>query len=242
MKIQLVLTFLMISNIALGANSNCFSTHIKEAINKNIDRKPLYSKMTGGKSKFLSNLLITSEKATFVLAKIYDKRARDFQKGGVPILCLDYVDMDLTPEFSSVLDIPQLAYDELPKIDVKRIRKKLLKSLEKSFKEVGIDSEEALDQTRGTGHYNCMLTHVLESINRAALLAPHYEKAAADKNLKSPKKLLEKNIKIQIKSLGLWAYIDKKAAKFQEKGLKVICQDVPKINPPTEEEIDSIGL
>ena len=83
--------------MSLASNSNCFSTHIREAINKNIDRKSLYSKMTGGKSKFLSNLLITSEKATFVLAKVYDRRAREFQRSGIPILCLDYVDMDLTP-------------------------------------------------------------------------------------------------------------------------------------------------
>lgn len=242
MKIQLALIFLMITNMSLAANSNCFSTHIREAINKNIDRKSLYSKMTGGKSKFLSNLLITSEKATFVLAKVYDRRAREFQRSGIPILCLDYVDMDLTPEFSSVLDIPQLKYNELSKIDVKSIRRSLLNSLEKSFDEVENESKEFLKQTRNTGHYNCMLTHVLESINRAALLAPHYEKAAADKQLKSPKKLLEKNLKIQIRSLGLWAYIDKKAAKFQEKGIRIICQDVPKINPPTPQEIDSIGL
>ncbi|ATH06929.1 hypothetical protein BIY24_02950 [Halobacteriovorax marinus] len=237
----LILSFLMLlSSPVLSKEYNCFSKHISEAISKNKERRDLYAKMTNGESKSLSNLLINAERASFVVAKIYDWRVKYFQRNGLPLLCLDYIDMDLTPNFSAVLDYPNLKYDEIRNIDISKVRKKLKKSLKVGYLELEEELEHLIDVNRNTGHYNCMFVHVLESIRRSAHLATHYIDSAREKGLRSPKKIIDKNIKLQINSLGIWYSLDKKASKFQEQGVQILCRDVPKIELPTSLEIDSI--
>ncbi len=240
MKVYLILIFLITSSEAFSKGRNCFSTHIKDAIEKNKHRKSLYAKLTNGRTKVLSNLLINSERITFVLAKAYDQRAKKYQQKNLPILCLDYIDMNLTPAFSSHLDYPDLRYSEIPKINIKEVKKELKKSLKRNYEEVLVTSERLIEEYKNSGHYNCMVVHVLESIRRAAFLAPHYILSAKMKELNSPKRIISSNIKLQINSLGIWYYLDRKASEFQEEGVRILCQDIPKIDLPTSMEVDSI--
>lgn len=240
MKVVILLSTLILSLSISSKEFNCFSKHIKEAILKNKERKKVYSKMTNGESEKLSSFLINTERITYLVAKTYDWRARKFQKNDLPILCLDYIDMDLTPSLSQDLNVPDREYRDIEKIDTSKVKEILRASLKISFYDLQRVTENLIHKNFNSGHYNCMFIHVLESIRRSASLAPHYIEAAEKREVSSPYNLIIKNIKLQINSLGLWYLMDKKASVFQEKGVQILCQDVPKIPLPTQQEIDSI--
>ncbi len=235
---------LFIISIAISATeiqTKCIRQHLKDAIKINKKRRPLYKALTDGKSKKLSNSLIFSEKLSLSYAFIFDLSAKKYQKRGIPLFCLDFIDMKEIADFQAGSEVPEYKYESLEKINTKEIIANIKKSLKKrSFKGVQDYMQLELKNFEEEKKYNCLAKHVLESIQRSAFLAPHYIQASEMIGMKSPKKLLENNIKIQAMSLKIFSRIDKKAAKFQEEGVSIICNDIPHIPIPSEAVIDSI--
>jgi len=222
-------------------STKCIRKHLIDAIKVNKLRKPMYKSITGGKSKLLSNSLIFSERIALIYATIFDFKAKKYQKRGLPLLCLDFIDMDQISDFQEDVSVPNYSYESVERIDTSEICSKIKRSLkEDGF--IGVQNTLAieLDKIEGEKKYNCLAKHVLESIQRSAYLAPHYIAAAKMIGMKSPERLLRKNIKIQTSTLKGFHKLDKLAAEFQAKGVSILCNDIPHIAIPSSEVIESI--
>lgn len=226
MKVLLILLFSI--NISFSSE-NCLREHLKDAIRLNKERLDKYANLTNNQSIKVSKSLIRLERLSILITAPLDWKSSRYQREGIPLLCLDFIDMDETPEFSDSLIIPSMKYSEVPRLNVKAIKKRLKTSLKvgvQSFIKV-IDKEIA--SLEHYPNYNCMARHLFESLGRSAHLIKFYEDASRRRGLKSPKKILKRNIRLQIFSLGLFHKLDRRAASIQERGVPILCNDVPAI-------------
>ncbi len=76
---------------------------------------------------------------------------------------------------------------------------------------------------------NCMLRHMLESIRRIARLSPRHHMRALDFGLRSPLTLSQDLLTAHIKWLGEAIEIDREAAALHQRGIPIVCNDVPTI-------------
>lgn len=81
----------------MSGKKNAFLQHIIDAIKINKKRRPVYAKMSGGKSLFISNMLILSEMMTLPVAFLFDKWALKFNRNGIKIVLNDFADMHNLP-------------------------------------------------------------------------------------------------------------------------------------------------
>ncbi|MBI5203189.1 MAG: hypothetical protein HY925_16480 [Elusimicrobia bacterium] len=77
--------------------------------------------------------------------------------------------------------------------------------------------------------YFCMTRHILESVRRAARLAPLHDTASRAKGLESPYGVSRQFIKTQLLSLSQAWTLDEWAVPVQAKGVPILCRDVPPI-------------
>lgn len=241
-KILICSLFLMSFNLSAKIEpSKCIKKHLVDAIKINKKRKPKYKSLTDGKSKKLSNSLIFSERLSLIYATVFDFKARKYQRRGIPLFCLDFIDMKEIPSFQENSSLPEYSYESVEKINTSEIIDKIKRSLKKDgFFGVQRALRLELQKLESEKKYNCLAKHVLESIQRSAYLAPHYIAASKIVGLKSPERILRKNIKIQASSLKGFHELDKLAGEFQEKGVSILCNDIPHIPVPSSEVIDSI--
>jgi hypothetical protein len=214
---------------AFAVQERCISTHLVDAMKLNKKRKELYAQMSNGESKNISNQLIRLEKLSLLFTYNLDRKAKKYQRSGVELLCLDFVDMKETPEFSSELVIPRIEYSKVPKINIKELKKSLYSALKKDFSLFSKILEDEIEKLSDYPSYNCMARHLFESLNRSVHLVSYYESESLKRGLKSPRNILMKNLKLQIFSLSLFHKLDKRAGKIQQRGVPIICNDVPAI-------------
>ncbi len=235
---------LIIFTVNSIAHAGGFYTHIRDAIQLNKKRTQFYSTLTNGKSKIISKGLITLEYATIPISKYYDFIARKYNQAGIPLLELDFIDMKYAPEFSEEKRFPERMYSSIRRPEISLITKELKRALKADDYEqiIQISSQEisALEENRS---YNCLTRHFLESVRRSAALLPYYIKASKQKGLSSPQRIVKQVIKLQLNSLILVHQLDIKAAPIQQQGVAIICQDIPHIPMPSEQQIEQlIGL
>ncbi len=58
---------------------------MKESIVINLERKPIYSEMTAGKSDKVIRKLVFLERMMLPSAMVFDFRAKSFQQNGIPV-------------------------------------------------------------------------------------------------------------------------------------------------------------
>ena len=75
-----------------------FESHLRDAIALNRARAKIYARLSGGRSRVVSEALILGERATMPLARWYDARAQPFHDAGVPLLRWIFVPMEDLPE------------------------------------------------------------------------------------------------------------------------------------------------
>ena len=63
-----------------------FERHIREAIDLNQHRAPLYAEASGGLSLVVSRGLIRRERALLPLARWLDRRAERYHRAGIPLM------------------------------------------------------------------------------------------------------------------------------------------------------------
>lgn len=211
----------------------CISKHIKSAIKVNKVRKKKYAALTNGKTRKLSNQLITGEKLSLISAKFFDKWALKYQRNEIPIMCKDLIKMDSIPEFRGFSSLPPLKFSEIYHPNLKSIVSKL-KKYNRNYDRHNMHLllQEELTKLANHPEYYCTLRHFLESIHRTVVLSAEYHDLAIARKLKSPKKGLKRYLTSQIITLKLLAALDRKAATFQEDGLPIFCQDLPPIPIP----------
>ncbi|MFK7825927.1 MAG: hypothetical protein AB8G05_17370 [Oligoflexales bacterium] len=214
------------SSYAETGQRDCFTKHLREAIDLNKDRRELYAQQSGGTSRKVSNTLIWFERLTWVSAKWFDWRAKLWQEQGVPLMCSEFVSMALSPSLSDSL-VPH--GDPKQSLDTYGLISSLNANLSNSYSELLNTVILAIREIESEPHYHCMQRHLLESIGRSAKLAPVYEKMSLEKGIKAPTFLIKKFLRLQIWGIKLGKYLDSMAQPLQKQGLGIICDDVPRI-------------
>jgi hypothetical protein len=210
----------------------CFRRHLEEAIALNELRLPVYSAWTGGASEPISRRLIAGERQGLLAARYVDRRARRYQRAGIPIVCAEFVSMAFTP----ALDGPPfhaVGHSGPPAPDPRMLETRIRQAYARSgfagvVQEAGVEIE-ALDEAP---EYHCMIRHLLESVARTAALAALHDRAAAAAGLPSTVPLSELLIRLHLAVLTDSAELDRAAAPLQAQGVSIICWDVPAIPYP----------
>lgn len=213
------------------AQTGCFEQHIREAMDLNRARRPLYSQITQGRSEKVSRTVIFEEALALPLARWLDWRARKFNKAGVKVLCDDFVSMELVPKFQPNIPAPPLSTYKPVDVDawVKEIR---AADHARGFEGMAEVLEAKVSELSATPNYHCMLRHLLESLLRVSKMAPRYREAALKLGMDSPDAIERDFIRIHLLSLGQAASVDEMAAPLQAEGAAIVCQDVPPIAVP----------
>lgn len=212
---------------------NCVSIHIKDAMELNKARKPLYQKYSNYRSTEITERLLKMERKLLVGAPFADLWARLYQRKGIPIMCKDFIDMSETPAFTSMN--PEgvdsiLNYRKPAVAAVVAKLKQLFK--ERAYVEMAHFADNEILKIEDHPRYNCLYRHMLESIRRMAILTPEYMEMAQSLGFTSPELLSRNVLRSHFSLLEESALIDQLAAPLQAQGLPIICQDVPYIPWP----------
>jgi hypothetical protein len=218
-------------------SSRCMEIHLREAAHLNRQRMPLYSALSGGRSRGISRRLIWTERLGIPVAWYVDWRARNFLRAGIRVTCDDFVPMAHTPAFRErIADPPPLS--AFVASDPRRIRRTIGHAYRSGgFPAASTAIEHEIEQLHPTPAFHCMMRHLLESALRISNQASVYEAQAGERGLRSPGGVSRLMLNLHLSTLGEAAKLDRRAAPLQAEGIPIICQDVPPI-PPTADAPD----
>jgi hypothetical protein len=208
---------------------DCFTRHLREAITLNTRRADTYAGWSGGASRSVSRRLIRTERVALAAGWLVDRRARRFQRAGIPIGCAEFVSMALTPPLPRERpSAPPRPYE--PRVDAAALRNSAVAAY-------GVGGFPAVERLADRGirgladepRYHCMTRHLLESIRRVARLAPEHAAAARRNGLPSTVPLSELMLRLHLAALPGGADLDRQAGPIQQEGVPILCRDVPPI-------------
>ncbi len=206
--------------------------HLIEAIQINWRRSKLYSKLSNGRSHFVSIFLISSETLTLPLSLLLDCIAKFWQWRGVPVLVHEFIPMDETPDYKDSYPDDVLVSEQLPDYKFEEFYRSLWDAFKTfQYSKMSEAFELAMKPLENYPGSYCMLRHLLESGLRCANLAEKHVETAHEKNVASPHWFCLYLIFTHILPLKLGLYLDKKAHAVQKEGIPIIYQDVPAISP-----------
>jgi hypothetical protein len=210
-------------------SSRCMEIHLREAAHLNRQRMPLYSALSGGRSRGISRRLIWTERLAIPVAWYVDWRARGFLRAGIRVTCDDFVPMAHTPAFRERIPDPPPLSAFTPS-DPRRIRRTIGEAYRSDgFPAASTAIEREIEQLKTTPAFHCMMRHLLESALRISNQASVYEVQARERGLRSPGGVSRLMLNLHLSTLGEAAKLDRRAAPLQAEGIPIICQDVPPI-------------
>lgn len=206
----------------------CFTRHLREAITLNGRRADLYRAWSGGASVPVSRRLIRAEKAALAAAWYVDRRARGFQRAGIPIGCAEFVSMAMTPPLPARPVPPARSYS--PRVDPDTLVDALVDGYAVGgFPAVERVADRGVRRLADEPEYHCMTRHLLESVRRIARLAPRHAAAAGEAGLPDTAPLSELLFRLHLAALPGGAGLDRQAGPVQQEGVPILCRDVPPI-------------
>jgi hypothetical protein len=212
---------------------NCLSKHIRSALKINKSRSKKYAMLTNNESISLSRQLILYETLALAPSLIMDKLALKYQKNKIPVFCKDLIKMNGIGPFKPFGLRPLYSFSQSRKLNIKVLKNNILRNLnKKNYQTLILLLKSELLKIDSSKNYLCLTRHFLESITRTLILLKEYKKQAAAINFKSPEKLIVFYLKSQTWFLGALMKLDQQAAKFQEQGIALFCQDLPEIPIP----------
>jgi hypothetical protein len=208
----------------------CISTHLREAIQINRERRPLYSARTSGQSVSISANLILLERQMLILAPLLDRYASKYHEAGIPVFCQDLMPMTLTPEYAEGYPDGAPELTAFLPISAGVIRRDLSRGL-RSEGLAGIEREALkwLHHLEAEPRFHCLTRHFLESTIRSARLADKYDRRAKRLGVDSPLRLMTRYLRLSLTAFGAAVDIDLDAAPLQAANVPIICQDIPAI-------------
>jgi hypothetical protein len=212
----------------MTADADGFVQHVREAIALNRERMPRYAALTGGRSLAISRRLILAERLTLPAAWYVDRRARPFQARGLRLGIDEFVSMAAAPEFQDRCEAPSLQDYRME--DGPAVRR-LLQAAWRSggFPALRDAAHREVERLSVEPRFHCMLRHLLESIRRAAHLAPRHEETARAAGLPSTQRVSTLLLRLQLYGITSAAWLDHLAAPIQAEGVPILCQDLPPI-------------
>lgn len=234
-----LILFLMI--LVPQAYSNCLTRHIQEALELNHNRKKVYSLLSEKKSEPISNAMIKMENELLLQMKVADFYTLHWRRMGIGLLCDEIIEMNQTPAFrASYHDKDPLQPMTLNAWDLQKTIQQLMS--QDDFEGLEIWSHQQVLELQAEPRANCLTRHFLESIRRAAGLAPLHAKKAAEQNLNTTRWVSRQFILRHSKLLPESVRIDQMAYPLQKQGLPIICQDVPYIPRATRQSSSHLSL
>ncbi len=216
--------------MAHASEIGCFERHLKDAIQINSARAPIYSSASGGASLSISKKLVFFERHSISVARLLQAHAKKFQEKGIPVLCDDFVSMEQAPEIPVGGKTSTLPQDRFVNRPVVSLTSELLAASLRRDNEALVEvATREIDELKAQPSYHCLRRHFLESIARAARLVSVYTQMAREAEMSSPEGISRMFINAQILSLGYASNLDRQAAPVQEQGVPVLCADVPTI-------------
>ncbi len=210
-----------------------FYTHIQEAITINRIRKVAYARLSGGKTKSLSNALIISERLTLPIAKYYDRKGKIFNDQGIMVVQDDFVDMNI-PSFDRKV-IHQSAWTEKVSNRMKFLLQEFLSTIPKKY-----ESNEALKTVLDNGRdlhqsiealekeqevHLAMTKHLVESI----CFISNNGLKFSEQSQGSTRTLTGSLIKLHQLALKNSLWMDKWGNKFHQQNIGILVNDMPEI-------------
>lgn len=230
---SMVMTVFLPEARALSRPHSCTREHLTRAIELNTARRGAYAALTQNQSLAISDAMVQMEHELLRQAPLADLGSFLYQMAGVPLLCAEYVSMDLVPAFQTRSTAPWPVLASYRPLDSAELTRSLQEANEKKdFTEVLKIAEDwltVLDTQKG---FHCLTRHFVESIARAAALAPEQNALARRKLGLSSLGISKKFIEIHLKLFTRAQQIDAAAAPLQAAGVPIICQDVPPIALP----------
>ena len=208
--------------------------HLREAVSINTARKRIYTELSDGKSRFLSNRLIFFERLLILPAMFFDWRAKRFNKVGIPIMQNDFVSMDQLPK-------PETApkfIDILSKYAFKKLINRFNAFNEKLKQEIKLANfETVLSEGKKLleeiieleNEFRCnlaMVKHVIESLNLISANGILYAEKSKGKTSKITKIMIKGHAFMLKPSLKT---IDLPAQKLHNIGCGIIVNDMPEM-------------
>ena len=207
--------------------------HLFDAIKVNISRYGRYVRLTNGRSRMASLLLISSEILSLFTSVAFDIASLYWQRKGVPLFKNEFVPMTDICEFQENYELNNAEKESLKYIDVKKMLLEFAPLINgNEFKKLYILIIKEIKNIETHPHVHCMLRHLLESFARATYLIALHEKRASELGVISPRFLCKWLLKAHLYSIASSLILDRYAYKAQKRGVPVIYQDVPHI--PTE--------
>lgn len=218
----------------LDFQTGCISKHLREAIQLNESRAPLYGEVSGGRSRHISYLLITLERLTLTTLRPIETAAEEYQKRGIPLLCLDVVPMTGARGFSERTLKPTDSYQPFDSISTSiELSGSILPGSDSTLEATLLRSLSILNKNT---HYNCFSRHIIESLLRSVRLKPYYRRLSLEKGLRDPAPIIRTYVSSQIAALPAASLLDSQSAELNAQGIPIICNVVPNI----ETEIEKI--
>lgn len=206
-----------------------FASHIKEAIEINRKRKHYYSKVSNGRTRSLSNILIGLERLSLPLAKYYDLKGKKFNRKGIGIVREDFAEMDLRPVESKPRheghinsEIHRAIKQKVSTFLSSTSRSKDLQLISKSSSEF---LEMVREEEKQENVHFAMLVHMIESVISIADNGIEYNKISEGKT----KSLTLDLVRLHFFSLRFAPLIDRMANPFHQEGIGIIVNDMPDI-------------
>ncbi len=228
-----------------------FAQHLEEAIQLNRSRRDVYDRLSGGRTRSLSNQLILLEQLTLPFAYVLDRWATRFQERGLPVLKEDFVSMqDVRSPFAPPRWRGVASAQETERIQdwLDGYRKTLGEALGRNdFAAIAQASHDLLgrleDAEQGQQVHWAMTKHLVESLGLAAMNALDYAERSGGDTLRLSRTF------IRFQALGLLGAtsVDRKAQGFHRQGIGIVVNDIPEIpfadrwNAQHEERRETIG-
>jgi hypothetical protein len=209
-----------------------FAGHVREAIAVNKARREVYAELSAGASKPVSRNLIAGEKATLIIARWLDWRAKRFNEEGIGIVRDDFIPLaDLPPA-----ETPPLYRGRATKQQKKELCQ-VLEAYHDDLKE-HLDQDDfaaAAERTRevlaearafeeSMGVHWAMTVHVIEQIGYAAERAEGYVQEDPEAT-----KLAKRFVRVLAWGLMSATTLDRMAQKSHQKGVGILVNDLPPI-------------
>ncbi|MFL5782963.1 MAG: hypothetical protein ACJ76H_00055 [Bacteriovoracaceae bacterium] len=218
--------FLFLVLISFSAHAKYFTSHVKQSISINKERRPYYRALTNGKSDAVFSKLIHLEKLILTSAWLYDLRASYFHLRGLPVLKDEFIPMNRAPEFDPAQrKYPEYDIADVPWRNYQTELRKLVK--EKKQEELLSRSREIINEFKGQPDYWCLTRHLVESIYRFAWFLPKETEQARLKKIRSPEKLLWEIMDYHLLGFSRFVEVDLLSAPIQKEGIPLLCNELP---------------
>lgn len=219
----------MNSNLPKG-----FRLHFEEAKVLNKHRMVVYSQMTNGESRFVSNILIFSERILYPVAWYFDWRAKGFNSRGIGIIVNDFMPLNdnIPPTSRNPIYSNVLRYSDIKHLFRKMflLRCKIRRELRHfNFCAAHATLVNAVDEIAQYENENsthiAMLKHIIESSAFACKNAKGYAELGDKKVLR----LARCFINTQMLGTILSPLIDRSANRIHALGVGILVNDIPEI-------------